>query len=274
MVTAAAERPSLPPALIDAARLRRDGRLHDAVDVIDAALSQARADPVNVPLRDRVLLATALSDLYLATDQKHRAHQLLSSEAAFADDMLDFMRQNGSPEQVRSATMSYFQLRDRATQTSLLDCPAPEIDVLEWVSGPPTTLAEQTGRVVLLEFWGRTCRSCLAMMPAINELHRRYADSGLTILALTRYSPESRDPAERSRERELITLTAAEAGMETPIGIAADERIQQLYGASGLPTFAIIDRSGIVRLASSIPDKAKIEKVIVSLLNEPNGHLP
>jgi thiol-disulfide isomerase/thioredoxin len=257
----------VPPALTDAARLRRDGRIREAVEVIDTALAKARANPVDTPPRDRALLAIALSDLYVSTEQNDLAQQLLSSEAAFAHDLLEFMRQNGSPEQVRSATMTHFQLRDRATQTSLLGGPAPEVDVQDWIPGPPTTLAELGGRVVLLEFWGLTCRSCLTMMPAINDLHRRYSDRGLTILALTRYSPESGDAADRSREREMIARAAADAGLEAAVGIAADGRIQQRYGASGLPTFAIIDRSGIVRLASSIPDKAKIEKVVTSLLN-------
>jgi hypothetical protein len=107
------------------------------------------------------------------------------------------------------------------------------------------------------------------MFPFFRDLQSRYAGQGLTILALTRYrGGPSRDPiAERARQRDLICQSIADHGVEFAVGVAPDERLQQRYGANGIPTFALIDRDGIVQFATSRPDKAALAKAIASRLN-------
>ncbi|MGV0790214.1 TlpA family protein disulfide reductase [Mycolicibacterium sp. XJ1819] len=268
MVTPA-QRPSIPPALTSAARLRRDGRTGDAKQVIGAALASAHAAPAEASLRERVLLVIALADLHLATDQIDTARRLLAAEAAFADAALEFSRRNGTPDQTRSAELAARQLRDRETQVNLLGRQAPEIQVADWLPGPPATEPGRDGNVLLLEFWGRSCRACTAMMPALTDFHRRYQHRGLTVLALTRYGENAATRSARSRERDLVAKAAADGGLAVTVGIAPDDRLQRCYGANGLPTFAIVDRAGRVRLASSIPDKTKMDRLIDGLLDEP-----
>lgn len=222
--------------------------------------------PLQVPFRSRVLLVLARTELCIAAEQQERAEEMLASEVAFADDLLSLARQNGSMEQIQAVTAGCYQLRDRATQISLLQRSAPDIEVSDWVVGQLKTLSELRGRVVLLEFWARSCPPCLAMFPALGELGRRYSDQGLTILALTCYGPAVSDPAGRVRERELITQASAHCDPTIAVGIAPDARNQKRYGANGLPTYAIIDRAGIVQVSSSIPDKAKMEQAIANLL--------
>ena len=268
-MTASTEPKAVPGALAAAARLRREGRLNEGVALVEAALEEARATPLGVPFRDRVLLGLALADLYLATDQAEQARSLLVTEAAFAEQIFLMTRRTGTPDQVRTASAGRYQVRDRATQVALLGQPAPEIEVADWVLGQPTTLAEQRGRVVMLEFWARWCRPCLATFPMLRDLHRRYHEHGLTILALTRYGPEPADDpaAQRVSERNAIWQTITDRGLEIAIGIAPDGRLQQQYGAIGMPTFALVDRTGTVQVASATPDKTEVEREVVSLLN-------
>jgi thiol-disulfide isomerase/thioredoxin len=267
-MTASTEQKSAPGALVAAARLRHEGRLNEGVALVEAALGQARATPLGVPFRDRVLIGLALADLYLATDQTERARSLLVTEAAFAEDIFLMTRRTGTPDQVRTASAGHYQVRDRATQVALLGQAAPEIEVADWVLGQQTTLAEQRGRVVMLEFWARWCRPCLAMFPMLRDLHRRYHEHGLTILALTRYGPDMTDDpaAQRVSERNAIGQTIADRGLEIAIGIAPDGRLQQQYGAIGMPTFALVDQTGTVRFASATPDKTEVERAVASLL--------
>ncbi|HUH70469.1 MAG TPA: TlpA disulfide reductase family protein [Mycobacterium sp.] len=154
---------------------------------------------------------------------------------------------------------------------ALLGSAAPEIEVADWVLGQPTTLAEQHGKVLLLEFWARWCRPCLAMFPVLRELHSRYAECGLTIAALTRYvlSPRGDPIADRVRQRDAICQTVAGRGLEIAVGIAPDRRLQQKYGATGIPAFALVDHLGIVRSASPMADKAELGKAIADLLHTP-----
>jgi thiol-disulfide isomerase/thioredoxin len=268
-MTAATEQKSVPGALASAARLRREGRLNEAVALVEAALDEARSTPLDVPFRDRVQLGLALADLYLATDQAEQARNLLVTEAAFAEDIFLLTRQTGTRDQVRSASTGHYQVRDRATQVALLGQAAPEIEVADWVLGQPTTLAEQRGRVVMLEFWARWCRPCLATFPMLRDLHGRYHEHGLTILALTRYGPGQTDDAAAQRvgERTAIRQTIADRGLDIAIGIAPDGRLQQRYGAIGMPTVVLVDRTGTVQFAATARDKTEVERAVVGLLN-------
>ncbi len=259
-------------AAVDAATaLREDGRLHDAVALAQDALARARSEPLEVPFTDRVQLALTLSDLYLAQGQRDRAQHLLVTEAAFAEHIETLTRQSGSPAQVRAAATGRMRVQDRVTQMTLVGQPAPTIEVADWVQGGPTSLAEQLGSVVLLEFWASWCRPCLATFPVLREWHTGYAGQGLAIVALTRYVlPQRCDAdAERARQREAIDQTISHRGLGFAVGIAPDGRLQQRYGATGVPAFALIDRGGVVRGASSLTDKAELEKAIVSLLKTP-----
>jgi thiol-disulfide isomerase/thioredoxin len=273
-VTTPTRPPRLPSALTTSARLRREGRLAEATEVLHAALADFQANPLDGPFQDRVLVGLGLADMYLLADEKDRAGALLRTEQEFAEQILELIRQSGMPDQVRSATMGYHQLRERATQVDLLGNAAPEIEIADWVLGAPTTLADQRGRVVLIEFWARWCRSCLDMFPVLRHLHERYARHGLTVLALTSYLPgPGTDPiTDLASERDLIRQTIIDQAIEFAVGIAPDSRLQGRYGAAGIPSFAVVDRAGVVQLASSKPDKANLEKVIADLLNVPNGY--
>ncbi|TFV58179.1 TlpA family protein disulfide reductase [Mycobacterium sp. PS03-16] len=247
--------------MTSAARLRRDGRPHDAVTLVAAALDEARSAPEATPFRDRVLLALTLADLNVDMNKRCAAAQLLRDEAAFAEDVLRLVRATGSPDQVHIATVGCYQLHDRAAQIALLDRQAPEIDVVDWVQGESMTLAAQRGRVVLLEFWTPSCRSCSAMFPFLDELHRHHADHGLTVIGVTSYRG---DPP---RERDLIRRTIDDHAVAFGMGVTEGDRTQRRYGARGVPTFALIDRAGIVRVASSKPDKSALRQAIAHLLD-------
>ncbi|WP_170981313.1 TlpA disulfide reductase family protein [Mycolicibacterium sp. CR10] len=258
-MTAPPQRAAVPEAVVEAARLRRDRRVGDAVAVVEAALAKSRATPLDVPFRERVLLGLTLADLHLVAGQRDRAQEVLVAEVAFAEQLRDLIAQSGLPEQIRAASAGCLQLRDRATQVDLLGGPAPEIDLVEWAQGGPTTIAGQRGRVVLLEFWAPWCRSCTAMFPFFRDLHSRHASDGLTIIALTSHR-------EGSGSRELVQQAIADHAVDFAVGIAPDEGLQARYGANGIPTFALIDRDGLVRLASSKPDKAALEEAVIGLL--------
>lgn len=267
-MTAPATGAALPEAIITAARLRRDDRIAEALEVLEDSLTEARATPLDVPFRERVLLGLTLADLYLTVDSRERARRVLDIEVAFAEEILEGIGRFGSPDQIHAASAGCLQLRDRATQIDLLGHPAPDIEAVEWLNGDPTTLAAQRGRVVLLEFWAPWCRSCTALFPYFRDLHVRYAEQGLTILALANYrnSPGADRHDERTRDRELIRKAVDEHAIHFAIGIAPDERLRARYGANGIPTFVLIDRDGCVRLASSKPDKSALEGLATRLL--------
>lgn len=267
--SASTQRIAVPPSVIRAIRLRREGRFDDAAAVVEAGLAEARATPFEVPFRDRVLLALTLADLYVLSDRPARARSLLVDERAFAERIRELIEQSGSPDQIEAASTGCAQLADRATQLDLLAQPAPEIDVAEWVQGPPTTLAALRGRVVLIEFWARWCRPCVSILPTLAELQERYGERGLTVLALTRYgTAEDGGADDRARERDLIGRLVADQCPHVTVAIAPDGRVQEMYGANRMPSIVLVDRAGNVQFASSISDKAKLQKLVADLIEE------
>lgn len=272
-LTAAKAGPVLPAvvrgAMQAAGVARRQGRLDLAISALESGLARLRDEPFGAPFLARVQLGLALADAYLDAGDHPRARQLLLNESGYAERIFHLTRLSGSPEQQRAASAGRHQARDRAVQVELLGQDAPELGVEDWIQGDPTTLAELRGKVVLLEFWATWCRPCLELLPRMGELHRRYGDQGLEILALTRYpsAPSGTDPAESmSRERDLVRTVVAGRGLIVRVGIAPDVRLQQRYGAMGVPTLALIGRAGTVRLIASGGDDAAIEAAIEAAL--------
>ena len=62
---------------------------------------------------------------------------------------------------------------------------APLLSVSEWVQGGPVNLDQLLGRVVLVEVFQVNCPGCfLYALPEAIDLHRKYADAGLTVLGV------------------------------------------------------------------------------------------
>jgi peroxiredoxin len=61
--------------------------------------------------------------------------------------------------------------------------PAPQVQLTN-IEGEAKSLAALHGRPVLVSFWSTTCAPCVAEMPALVTLHRRYAERGLTTFAV------------------------------------------------------------------------------------------
>ena len=229
---------------------RKGGELHAAVDELEAAMAQARATPYEIEFRTRVELALTLAEAYLAADELEKARRMIDEEAAFTEKIFQIMQATGTPEQKRAAAAGRVQVRDRARQLALINAEAPEIAVNEWLNGEPTTLAALRGRVVLLEFWATWCKPCQEMFPKLRKLDEAYRARGLEVVALTRHYLASRETAQSlAEELELMRSVVAQHDLKFRVGVAEDERTQELYGATGLPTLAIIDRTGVVRYA-------------------------
>ena len=229
---------------------RKGGELHAALAEFEAAMAQARVTPYEIEFRTRVELALALAEAYLAADELEKARRMIDEEAAFTEKIFQIMQATGTPEQKRAAAGGRVQVRDRARQLALINAEAPEIAVSQWIKGDPATLATLRGRVVLLEFWATWCKPCQEMFPKLRKLDEEYRARGLEIVALTRHYLASRETASSvAEELELMRSMVRQHNLEFRVGVAEDERTQELYGATGLPTLAIIDRTGVVRYA-------------------------
>lgn len=259
----------LDASLERALALRSAGDAAGALVELEQALEDARLSPYKVKFQTRVRLATMLTGAYLSAGEVQRAREMLDVEAFYAEQVFALIQATGSAAEKRMANADRMQIHDLSTQVNLVRQPAPEIDVAEWINSEPLSLADLRGQVVLLEFWATWCKPCHEMFPKLKELHQAHAGRGLKILALTRhYLAYGGDANSREEELNLIRKFVAEHGLEFPVGVAKDERIQTLYGATGLPAIALIDRKGIIRYRFGGGGDAAFQQTLKECLDE------
>ncbi len=234
------------------------GQLEKAATELEKCVQAARATPYEIEFLTRVRLGMTLADVYLALNRMDDARAFLTEEASFAERISQIMQVTGTLNQKRSAMSGYLQIRDRASQIHLLGELAPEITIETWLVGGPVTLADLRDRVVLLEFWATWCKPCQEMFPKLTNLYEQRSKDDLRIVAITRhYMAYGGTPEAKTDELNLMRDMITRHEVTFPVGVAADERLQAVYGANGLPTVVLIDHLGVVQYAGpGAPDPA------------------
>jgi thiol-disulfide isomerase/thioredoxin len=92
------------------------------------------------------------------------------------------------------------------------------------------------GKVVLVDFWASWCAPCKASFPAMSELHKRYAEKGLVILAI------SVDEQKEAMERFLKKNPAPFAVVRDPT-----QKLASAVNARTMPSSFLLDAEGRVR---------------------------
>lgn len=132
---------------------------------------------------------------------------------------------------------------------------APEVKVGKLLNSPVPfeSLSELQGSAVLLEFWATWCGPCVAQIPHMVEIHNKYADRGLVILAMSNEPLATVEPFVQQK------------GMVYPIGIDAGSTAMKTYGVQGIPRAFLIDKDGKIAWTDHPArlTEAEIEKVLV-----------
>jgi len=128
--------------------------------------------------------------------------------------------------------------RAQLTSLKLVGKSAPALDIGEWIGDNPGTLAELSGRPVMLVFWATWCPHCRREMPGIEETWLRYKDDGLAVVAVTKTG--------RRQTIEQVREYIGENGLTLPIAIDAGGSTSKAYAVTGIPAAALIDKNGNV----------------------------
>lgn len=112
---------------------------------------------------------------------------------------------------------------------------APDF-TLRALNGPNLRLAEQRGKVVMVNFWATWCGPCRQEMPELEKLHKRYRASGFVMLGVN----VDDDPAKAAD-------LAARLGVTFPVLLDTDKAVSRRYDLATMPSTVIVDREGVVR---------------------------
>jgi len=116
---------------------------------------------------------------------------------------------------------------------------------------------------VVLDFWATWCQPCLAELPELEALHRKYRERGLTVVGVSVDGP---------RNFAKVRPSVAKLGLTFPIVLDEDGRIQQSWQVRAMPTTVVIDSAGVivtVREGYRPGDTRSLEAAIVKLLAPP-----
>ncbi len=164
------------------------------------------------------------------------------------------------------------RIRKNINLFSLEGQPAPELNLNDFVGAKPSSFASLKGKPILLFLWAHWCGDCRAQSATLVRVTGKYRAQGLVVMAPTRYygtGAQNKDatPAEEKAQIEKVWKENY-AGLESvPVVIDKDAMIR--YGVSATPTFALIDRKGIVRFyAPTRLSEAELSRRIEAVLAE------
>jgi thiol-disulfide isomerase/thioredoxin len=144
----------------------------------------------------------------------------------------------------------------RADHATLEGKPMPSLDTSAWINGEVRP-ADFKGKVVIVDFYATWCGPCMAAIPHNNELLKKYKDQGLVIVGV----------CTSKRGQENMASVVKERGIEYPTARDANLTSQEDWHVHYYPTYAIVDRKGIVRAIGLQPQN--VETVVKKLLAEP-----
>lgn len=121
-------------------------------------------------------------------------------------------------------------------------------------------LAEQRGKVVMLNFWASWCGPCRKEMPLLDEMYQRYNKAGFELYGV------NVEQSTADAEKLLKDL-----GTSFPILWDSDSKVSKLYQVNAMPTTIMIDKDGQVRYVNrgyKAGDEEKYREQIRELIRE------
>jgi thiol-disulfide isomerase/thioredoxin len=104
----------------------------------------------------------------------------------------------------------------------------------EDTQGAVFSMGALEGKVVVIEFWATWCPPCRQASPHVQKLYERFADNDDVVVMAIHFDGEG-DPAAYMTEHK-YTFPVVPDGAD----------VVKIYGIKRIPTFLVIDRSGMI----------------------------
>jgi thiol-disulfide isomerase/thioredoxin len=133
----------------------------------------------------------------------------------------------------------------RRNQIELSGRKAPSFGWEDRIGPEAPSLEALRGRPVVLFFWWEACGDCRMQAAALRRTVEKYSSKGVAFLAPTRFYG---DPKDRAEERARIEAAWRDVyGLSSRVPVPIGDEPMLRYGVSATPTFAFVDRKGVVR---------------------------
>lgn len=127
-------------------------------------------------------------------------------------------------------------------------------------AGKSVALADLKGQVVLINFWATWCGPCRKEMPLLEQIQKKYAPLGFTMVGVN-----------VEEDTRLMEAFLKDVPVSFPILLDPANSVSKLYNVSAMPSTVIVDRKGNVRFIHQgyqPGDEGKYQDMIRQLIRE------
>ena len=127
-------------------------------------------------------------------------------------------------------------------------------------AGEAVSLSSLKGQVVLINFWATWCGPCRKEMPLLEQIQKKYAPLGFTMLGVN-----------VEEDTRLMETFLKDVPVSFPILLDPANGVSKLYNVSAMPSTVIVDRKGNVRFIHQgfkTGDESKYQDMIRQLIRE------
>jgi len=135
----------------------------------------------------------------------------------------------------------------------VLGKPMPRLELSDWI-GKEIKPEDMKGKIVVVDYWATWCGPCIASIPHNNEVYKKYNAKGVELVGACGGGGEEKMPDRATANK-----------IEYPIA-KVSKPSTEAWQVQWWPTYAVVDRNGIVRALGIKPDY--VEKVVDALVEE------
>lgn len=144
---------------------------------------------------------------------------------------------------------------------------APPLSIEQWLQPPGPVAADWgawRGKVVVVEFWATWCGPCVAAIPHLNDLAKKFEGRPVVFVSLT---DEEEAPVAKFLQRKPL------AGW---VGLDSDRSVFDAYGVRGIPHTVLVGPDGTLIAATNPADvtEAVLEEILAGKIAEARARFP
>lgn len=112
--------------------------------------------------------------------------------------------------------------------------PAPAISV-DSLGGGKFDLAENRGKVVIIDFWATWCGPCVRGLPIVNGVAKAHAEEGVVFYAMN-----------VQEDAPTIKAFLKKQKLDMKVALDTNGAVSEAYGVQGIPQTVIIGKDGVI----------------------------